>query len=470
MHFVQPSHYRKVWRWHFYAGLLVAPFLVILALTGTVYLFERKINDALQPGLRFTSSAPSPSVPPSAMVAAAETAHPGGRVTRIDMPDEPGRTAELFVTTVGGEALRVFVDPVTGSVLGAHIYERTVVGLADRMHGSLLLGILGDAIVELVASWSVILVISGLYLWWPRGGRKEGKWFPRLQARRRPLWKDIHQVVGLYTGALIVFLVLTGLPWATLWGGQLLAPISNTLGLGFPEGARRPLQSMAKPIAATMPDAPWTLLQAPMPASAPPCVDGGHAHHGGGTPCSNPATVTLDAVARTLAGAGMPSGYRLSLPRGDRGVYMAVAYPNQPEGQRTIHVDQYSGTILGDIRFSDYGAVAKAVELGVAIHMGRYFGPANQLLMLLPCIGILALVTTGTVMWWKRRPKGAFGVPPPSARPIGAGLFAIIVVLGAVFPLAGVSVILIALIDRIGEWGQGYRHASHRSRRVPPFD
>ncbi|WP_043837232.1 PepSY-associated TM helix domain-containing protein [Muricoccus aerilatus] len=443
------SLYGTIWRWHFYAGLLVAPLLVILSLTGTVYLFEREINDALQPQLRVAASS-AEIVTPGGMTAAVEAAFPGGRVTRIDLPEEPGRTAQLFLSTAEGEALRVFVDPSSGRVLGSHVYEGTLVGFADRMHGSLLLGDFGDAVVELAASWTLILVLTGFYLWWPRGGRMEGKWFPRLRARRRPLWRDFHQVVGLYTGALIVFLVITGLPWATLWGGKVLSPISNAVGLGYPESSRRPLQSTAGPVVGTMADVPWTLRQAPVPASGAGagCGDA-HAshHHEGGSACSAASAVSLDRAVRIMADAGMPGGYRLSLPRGERGVYMAVAYPRQPEGQRTVQVDQYSGEILGDVRFSDYGAVAKAVELGVALHMGRYFGLANQLLMLLPCIGILVLVTTGTVMWWKRRPNGELAAPPRVARPIPTGLLAIIVGLGVLFPLAGVSMLIIATVD-----------------------
>ncbi|WP_338664086.1 PepSY domain-containing protein [Pararoseomonas sp. SCSIO 73927] len=462
------SLHGMIWRWHFYAGLFVVPFLVILSLTGTVYLFEREINDALQPGLRFASSASAPSVPVGAMASAAEAALPGGRVTRIDMPEEAGRTAQLFLTTGGGEALRVFVDPPTGRVLGSHVYERTLVGFADRMHGSLLLGDFGDAIVELAASWTVILVLSGLYLWWPRGGRMDGKWFPRLRARRRPLWRDIHQVVGLYTGALIVFLVVTGLPWATIWGGQVLAPVSNAANLGYPEGSRRAMQSTAGPVAAVMPDAPWTLHQAPMPASTGGGACGGGHHHEDVAACPAASAVSLDRAVEILAAAGMPGGYRLSLPRGERGVYMAVAYPHQPEAQRTVHIDQYSGEILGDVGFREYGAVAKAVELGVAIHMGRYFGLANQLLMLLPCIGILALVTTGTVMWWKRRPKGELAAPPRAERPVPPGLLAIIAGLGILFPLAGASMLVVGLVDGLQRACRGWARRLAGARRVRP--
>ncbi|MEQ4596989.1 MAG: PepSY domain-containing protein, partial [Methylobacteriaceae bacterium] len=36
--------YRAVWRWHFYAGLLCLPFLILLSATGALYLFKAEIN------------------------------------------------------------------------------------------------------------------------------------------------------------------------------------------------------------------------------------------------------------------------------------------------------------------------------------------------------------------------------------------------------------------------------------------
>ena len=31
--------YRRIWRWHFYAGLIALPFVALLSVTGMIYLF-----------------------------------------------------------------------------------------------------------------------------------------------------------------------------------------------------------------------------------------------------------------------------------------------------------------------------------------------------------------------------------------------------------------------------------------------
>lgn len=434
--------YRAVWRWHFYAGLLVAPLLLILAITGSIYLFNDEIEDAVHAPLRF-APARDASLPLSRLVEAAREAYPG-EVTRIDPPTDPRRTAQVFVTPARGEPLRVFVDPGSARVHGAFVYTRTLVGLADTVHGSLMLGRVGDAIVELAACWALLLIATGAYLWWPRQhGWRRALW-PDWRARGRGFWRGLHASVGAWTAGLIVFLILTGLPWAGVWGDGLRAG-TQWLGIGYPAEHRHhgpaPAPAQAKTVAQAIGEAPWTLRDAPMPAS----MHAHHAHAGAGVVHD----IGIDAVTRVLATRGLRGDYRLSLPRGADGVYTAVVYPDRPQGQRSVHVDRYSGAVVGDTGFADYGWAAQAVELGVQLHMGNYFGRANQLVMLLPCIGIVVLSFSGAWMWWRRRPRGRLGAPavPAPARLRTIALIAL--ACGLSFPLLGASLLLVCALDRL---------------------
>lgn len=441
---ISPGLYRTVWRWHFYAGIAVAPFLVILAVTGAIYLFNDEINDWLHRDLRIVPAA-SQSVPLSAIAAAALASQGGGTVTRIDTPRGPGRSAEVFVRLRAPEPVRVFVDPGNGRVLGSYTYSRTLVGFADLAHGSLMLGKGGDAIVELVACWGFILVATGLFLWWPRGRKRlAGILYPRWSKSGRPFWKDLHAVIGFWASLVVMFLILTGLPWAGIWG-DLLRRGTDLAGIGYPASHR--LHGTPAPTtvgAESGKAAPWTLEQAPAPQSDP------HAHHGGAAmaPQAEPAhRLGLDAVAAILQAEGMDAPYRLTLPRGDRSAFTAFTYPDQPETQRTLHIDQYSGRVIADIRFADYGWAAKAVELGVQIHMGNYFGRANQLLMLLACLATVLLAVTGPLMWWMRRPKGTFSAPQITEPLRARQLAMIVMILCVVFPLAGASLLVVLGIE-----------------------
>lgn len=440
------SRYAALWRWHFYAGLFTAPFLLILSVTGAIYLFNDELNDLIYPELRFASSSAA-ALPTSSLIDAATQRWPGSTVTRVDMPTAEGRSAMLFVNPAEGEPFRAFVDPGTADVLGTFIYARTLVGFADVFHGSLMLGDVGDAIVELAACWALVLIVTGLYLWWPRGQRVGGRLLPRLTLRGRRLWREVHRFIGFYSAALILFLILSGLPWATVWGGMVLQPVSNALGLGYPQTLRHH-NSNTPTMADTLGEAPWTLEQAPLPAPA----------H---TAMLHPAErhdIGVDNVAAILARQGMAPAYRLSLPSDEQHLYSAYTYPDRPEGQHTVHVDRFTGEVLADIRFEDYGAVAKLVEWGVAIHMGNYWGRANQLVMLLTCIAIVALVITGVVMWWRRRPPGGLGAPRASKAPQPRTIMLITVALLMVFPLTGLSLLAVFGLDAL------WRRAACRRR------
>ena len=433
--------YATVWRWHFYAGLFTAPFLLILSITGAIYLFNDELNDWIYPQLRFAPSGDTIQ-PAGDLVASVREQYPDTTVTRIDMPVEPGRSAMVFVTPEQGEPFRVFVDPGNGAVLGDFIYARTLVGFADRMHGSLLLGEGGDAVVELAASWALILIATGLYLWWPRG-RGGGFRFNRRR-RGRARWRELHRLTGVYAAVLIVFLIITGLPWASFWGDRVLTPVSNALGLGYPPQLRHHGGDSGKTLLDTLGEAPWALQQAPLP-TVPAAHD--HHHHHGPAAALDTSTAAINRVHRALAANGLPLAYRLSIPTEAGDPYSAYTYPARPQGQRTLHFDS-DGQVLVNTGFAEYGAIAKAVEYGVALHMGNYFGRANQLIMLLACIAIVALVITGLVMWWRRRPAGGIGAP--AAPPVRARtLVLLLAALLTLLPLAGLSLLLVLTAEAL---------------------
>lgn len=440
--------YRNVWRWHFYAGIVVAPFMLLLAITGAIYLFNDEINDALYPELRFAATS-GQSLPLSAIATGALGSFPGGAVTRIDTPTAHGRTFQVYVTPSAGDPVRVFVDPASGRAQGTYFYPHTLIGIADLLHGSLLMGDFGDAIVEIVACWGLILVATGTYLWWPRGLPLRRALLPRFDSSGRHFWKSLHGAIGIWSAFLIAFLILTGLPWATVWG-DMFRKVTAMAGIGYPasvrtHGAPASTSLTVKDVANGA--APWTLETMPAPLS-----DEHAGHHSGG---SAPAVaagnrVDLDRVAAVVDAHKMTEPYRLVFPRNAAGVFSAYTYPDQPEGQRSLYIDQYSGKVVRDVGFKDYGIAAKAVELGVQLHMGNYFGRLNQIVMLIPCVGIVVLAITGPYMWWQRRPKGMFGAPKV-VEPTTLRSFALITLaMAALFPLAGASLVAVGVLDAIG--------------------
>ncbi|KXF75159.1 hypothetical protein ATN84_21050 [Paramesorhizobium deserti] len=425
--------YRAVWRWHFYAGLLVLPFMITLAVTGALYLFRDEIDAIVHSDLKRVVAQESISrVAPSAMVASALAAHPGTAVKFTD-PPETTASAEITVARPGGEKLAVYVDPYSGKVLGALSDRGTIMWTIRYLHSLKYFGSFTRALIEIAGGWSILLVLTGIYLWWPRR-QTGGVVTVRGTPKRRVFWRDLHAVTGIFAGFFILFLAVTGMPWSGVWGAKV-NEWANGNNFGYPAGVRiavpmsdEHLDHLAKTT--------WSLEQAQMPQSP--------AHDHGTRP------IGLDRAIAIFDELGLHRGYAVNIPATPEGVYTGSVYPDDLSQQRVVHLDQYSGKPLIDMSFADYGLLGKGLEWGINVHMGQEFGRANQLVLLAACAGIVVLAVSAGIMWWKRRPKGSLGVPPmPSDRWVLRGLIAILAVGGIIFPLVGLTLIFMLTADQI---------------------
>lgn len=423
--------YRAVWRWHFYAGLIVLPFMITLAITGALYLFRDEIEAVVHAELkRVEAPANAAMVAPSAMVAASLAAYPGAAV-KYTAPVSPTASAEITVSTEQDGKRAVYVNPYTGAVLGSLPDRGTIMWTIRHLHSLKYFGSYARALIEIVGGWAILLVGTGIYLWWPRrqGG---GVVTVRGKPRQRIFWRDFHAVTGIFVGFFIVFLAVSGMPWSGVWGAKV-NEWANSSNFGYPAGvyvavpmSDEHLNHVAK--------TSWSLEQAQLPLSP----------QGGGAS----APIGLDRAAGIVDGLGLHRGYAISIPQTPSGVYTATVYPDDVAGQRIVHLDQYSGKPLIDMSYADYGPLAKALEWGINVHMGQEFGPANQLILLAVCFAIAGLAVSAAVMWWKRRPSASLGVPPMPADPrVFRGLLAILAVGGVIFPLVGASILVMLAID-----------------------
>ncbi|WP_085035686.1 PepSY-associated TM helix domain-containing protein [Ensifer aridi] len=423
--------YRAVWRWHFYAGLLVLPFMITLAITGALYLFRDEIDAIVHANLKQVEiRAGAATATPSAMVAAAVAAHPGTAVKFTD-PASPTASAEITVSTGTEGKLAVYVDPYSGKVLGSLPDRGTLMWTIRYLHSLKYFGTFTRALIEIAGGWSILLVGTGIYLWWPRQ-QTGGVLSVRGTPKRRVFWRDTHAVTGIFVGFFIVFLAITGMPWSGVWGAKV-NEWANGNNFGYPTGVR-----VAVPMSDEHLDhivnTSWSLKQAKVPQSA------GHQH--GATP------IGLDEAVATFDDLGLHDGYAINIPTTPTGVYSGSVYPDDLSQQRVVHLDQYSGKALIDMSYSDYGPLGKWLEWGLNVHMGQEFGLANQIVLLAVCIAIVALAASAGVMWWKRRPAGSLGVPPmPSDKRVFRGLLAILIAGGIVFPLVGLSLVIMLVLD-----------------------
>lgn len=433
-----------IWRWHFYAGLFAVPFMVTLSITGIIYLFKPQLDAYMYRDLMFVGQRPG-SATANAQLHAVNAAYPGGVVKAYIPPSEAGRSAKFDVSTSDKRNLFVFVDPSNARVVGEYDADNNLQNYAVLLHGELLIGRVGDTLVELAASWALVLMVTGLYMWFPRSGSGiRGTLIPRLFSKnKRTFWRDIHATVGFYGSLIVIFMILTGLFWTGFWGEKFanvwssFPPQKNAGSFSSTDTTGSLNTTSEKKVA-------WAVEPMPMPESQHSAHD--HAAMMSGSISAN--GIDLDTVTRIANEQNVMAGYSIVFPKKENGVFTITAPLGDPYRQQTIHIDRYSGRILANVGWNDYGSVPKAVTAGIALHEGLAFGWPNQLLMLFAALTVLTLAVSGTIMWWKRRPAKSLGAPPlPENYPYWRPAVALIIISGIIFPFVGISLIAVLLID-----------------------
>jgi uncharacterized iron-regulated membrane protein len=430
--------YNAVWRWHFYAGLFCIPFVIWLSLTGLIYLWRPQIEAWLdRPYDNLIADGPVAS--PDAQVTAALKAVPGATLSKYILPESPQHATRIIVAN-HGDNMRVYIDPRSLAVLNVVSEEKRPMRLLFHLHGELLAGAIGSYIVEIAACWAIVMILTGLYLWWPRGRlRFAGVLYPRLRSSSRVFWRDLHATAGVWVSVFALGLVLTGLPWAKGWG-TYLTEVRHLTG-----ASRGPVD--------------WTI------GGAPPKQDpmiGDHAGHIGVS--ASTASIKPGELARVIA-AVMPLNVAAPVmiaPPKHAGEAWSIKSDAADRPLRSdLTIDGATGTVLGRTDFEQRHWIDQTIGYGVALHEGALFGLANQIIGSLTAVFLVILAVSGGVMWWRRRPIGLLGAPLPRERArFGSGLIAVIAALAVYMPMFGVTLMAVLLMetfvfrrfDRVSRW------------------
>ena len=405
--------YRTVWRWHFYAGLFCIPFVLFLSISGTLYLFQPQIEAWIDRPYNDLVTTTTPRSPAS-IVQAAEAEFAGSSFRFYEIPQSP-KSATQVMLVHDQSRLRTYVNSETLKVLHSVREEDRFMRVVRRLHGELLLGENGSYLVELAACWTVILILSGLFLWWPRNTKGlGGLLYPRLKAGSKTFWRDIHSVTGLWISLLVLVLIMTGLPWSKFWGGYFkdLRQVTNSSSQRQSWSTRSAFRDQ-------------------------PPADGYDVQE-------------LNQVVETATRLDLAAPIQISPPAGKSKDWTVQSMtPNRPK-RATLAVDGKTGKVLSRHDFGDQHPIDKVVSTGIAYHEGQLFGWPNQVLGVVTTLGLVLMSLSGFVLWWRRRQPNTLGAPAPSSNSqVSVALLGFVVLLGVALPLFGLSLIIVLMAERL---------------------
>jgi uncharacterized iron-regulated membrane protein len=345
---------RVLFKVHLYGGLAAALFLVVAGVTGAMLAFEADYDRWTHPSL-WNATTRDSRVSEEALLEQVEARFAPARVEQISVGG--AGIVQVFTLTSGD---RVFVDPYDGSVRGVRrglSRLETVMWFVERLHVGLTAGSFGQWVVDITTAAALLLISTGLVLWWRRKRWRinwAGSW-------RRVTW-DLHNVLGVCGAATLLVLSLTGfflafdsaLLWVTHTSPWHVPPLPRSV-VSAPLKHRRDLDQLAHEADRALPAA---------------------------------------------------STYAIRLPMRDRSPVQFLKHAPDGAGHSTVFVDQYAGTILRVDDFNTLPGGYRVREFVRAVHTGDLLGAPTRTLVSLSSLGLVSLVITGTLVWWKKEIRG----------------------------------------------------------------
>jgi uncharacterized iron-regulated membrane protein len=360
-------------RLHLWFGLSLGTLLAVLGLTGSALVFYVEIDSMLHP---FAQETPAEHAPDwdspvwNDVLATAQREYPDpggqwsfevdGKAGSIPARFYPshqahhGHHAEREMVWFSADGQRVVRAEAWGDYLMSWLYE---------LHMHLLAGEMGSLVVGWGGMASLLLLITGLVTWWPRGSWRNALSFKRRAVSLRRL-RDLHKHAGLWSLLFLILLVFTGallaLPdvkqqilAATLVAPDPMPEPQSTRG----SVARVPLAEALAAGHAALPDAQLAFID--------------------------------------VYGDGSPIRLRVQVP-GD---------PHRRFPASFVFIDPFTGKALA-VHDAGRGNAATRVSWWIrSIHDGSIAGTGTRVLAIVLGIVPAGLLVTGFLYWQQRRSR-----------------------------------------------------------------
>jgi len=364
---------RLMFRVHLWAGLVLGIHLAIVSTTGIVLLFKDEVRAMMYPHLYRVGEAPAASAVDAIpdidrIVASMNDDYPGYRILRIDAP-KAGRGTVVIIAENNGSYHRIFAHPATGVTLG-ELPKTSILAYVEELHADLFAGRAGQIINSTLALLALLLVASGVIVWWPGPGRWLEALGPRSAGGGITL-RSVHRTVGIWSFLFIIIFAVTG---ALFFYDRFVNPAVRL----FSESSAPSVVRSGVPAEG-----------AQAPARLQPMID----------------KARESAPDRFLWGIFMPGGDRdpVHLVFGPVGQDVGRdRWELSEAGQRNFYFDQYSGNLLHQWD-TEHNTLADFVYAWpYKLHTGEFGGQWGRALWTVAGLAPPILFVLGFILWRRR--------------------------------------------------------------------
>ncbi|WP_342087940.1 PepSY-associated TM helix domain-containing protein [Dyadobacter sp. OTU695] len=355
---------------HLWLGVSSGLVVFIMALTGSILVFEDELEPVLYPRFHVVEAPKNQSpLPLDNLRAAVASGYPGQRIARIAIEPHADRTV-IFSLVKGKkekDVLSVAVNPYTAEITDTRRENEAFFHVVLQLHRYLCLEETGKAITGVATITFIVIMITGLILWWPKRKQTRQRLTVKWNAKFKRLNWDLHAVFGFYVLPFTFIIALTGLVWSYKW-------VNNMIYLTFDGKPQQKREAPANP--------------SQVNTSKPGVL----------------ARITTE----TNSLLNYPGRIQFTLPESDS-LSITVSKVNENASISNVvdflYFDQNDGHLLSKRLYDNETAGMKARRLVFPIHTGSLWGWPTKILALIVALITATLPVTGVIIWVGRKFK-----------------------------------------------------------------
>ncbi len=373
---------RFIGKVHLWLGLASAIIVLIVSLTGCIYVFSREITEARRYDAMHVTPSANGTVSVSKLWETVQNDFGAERkIGWANVYNSPDKSWGFYSYKGNPDAITYFgaieyyitayVDPYSGTIKKEYDEKYDFFNIIKYIHWSLLLNTpIGQPIVGWGTFIFVILLISGLVLWWPKSLRSAKNLFWIKWKKETPGYRktyDLHNVLGFYSLVFALVIALTGMVWSFKWF------------------------QAAVYVAASGTTTPPDLSQEKSTPSEISTI-------------ISPMDKALEFARLNYSDA---AGFRI-VPPADSVAPLNI-YVQQKAGvyykTHELQFDQYSGELLKQRNHDEKNAGEKLITANYDIHVGAIWGMPGKILAFIISLICASLPVTGFMVWWNKKKK-----------------------------------------------------------------
>ncbi|MEL1241921.1 PepSY-associated TM helix domain-containing protein [Flavobacterium flavipallidum] len=361
---------KSIGKIHLWLGLASGLVVFIVALTGSILVFEEEIDPFIHPEFYKVETVGKSRIPIDFAIQSLRKEYATDSINRIYTFNDPERTILVMGKNTKGNTFFFAVNPYTGKIVSSMEQKKHFFSIVNKLHRSLLLGETGKFITGCSCLIFIIILLSGLFLWWPKKlknlkQRLTIKWNASF---KRVNW-DFHSTIGFYSFLFLLIIALTGLTWSFKW-------FENSLYYLMDGVAKKPSIKVANPPKSKLLSEETFFYQDIIDETNKIYSYQGNVQLRMPNDTINSILVTKENTERTIPNQS------------------SIAYFDRYTA-RNIQIKPYESFTKGD----------KLRRLIYPIHTGSIYGLPTKIIAFLVCLFAASAPITGFLIWWGRKRK-----------------------------------------------------------------